>query len=82
MRGVLGPRDVQDAIDALDDLIAGKVEGFEDVMLEAAVGEDVSEMTLEERRDCVAACFTSPSTSPGCIASRTTPICCGWCVGS
>lgn len=57
VRGVLGPRDVREAIDALDDLIAGKVEGFEDVMLEAAIGEDVSEMTLEERRDCVRRVF-------------------------
>lgn len=57
VREVLSPQDVRDALDAIDDLISGNVEGFEDVMLEAAAGEDVRDMTLDERRDCVRRVF-------------------------
>lgn len=57
VRELLSPQDVREALDAIDDLISGNVEGFEDVMLEAGAGEDVRDMTLEQRRDSVRRVF-------------------------
>jgi phytanoyl-CoA hydroxylase len=53
VRGVLDDDDVADAKAAIDDLVAGRVAGFDGLMYERSVEESFDAMSAEERRNAV-----------------------------